>query len=470
MSLSFRELFKNKNVKIFSLAITILVVILTGVIGVRKAQAATVCSPATAITVPFAKDGVGDVCLQASSLCNNINSWNLTTLEVNGTSYLNTYVAGSSIAPLNGGFTIHYVSTVAWGHFEIDAPCGTSPTATTGVVLTATRTNTPIMLTPTGSKAFTATITRTSTITITPTGSRPASTSTRTPTRTITPSAVAETVAPTRTVTVTPTGSKPPSTSTPTRTSTATSIPVITNTPTTVVSAGCGTLVLCDTFEGQTVGTAPSGLWQPIYPDCSGTGTVTVDSTQAHSGTKSIKVDGKTGYCNHVFFGNTTNMAAIGPVVFGRVFIRPTTALGTDHIAFMAMKDANDGNKNLRFGGQGQVMAWNRESDDATVPSMSPVGISTSTGLPVNQWSCLEMEIDGNNGFLQVWLNGTSIAGLTVDGVSTADIDAAWRASKPVWHPSLTDLKFGWESYSSGDNTLWFDDVAFGASRVGCGS
>ncbi len=280
MSLSFRTLFKNKNVKIFSLAITILVVILTGVIGVRKAQAATVCSPATAITVPFAKDGVGDVCLQASLLCTNINSWNLTTLEVNGTSYLNTYVAASSIAPLNGGFTIHYVSTVAWGHFEIDAPCGTSPTATTGVVLTATRTNTPvIMLTPTGSKAFTATITRTTTITITPTGSKPASTSTPTRTKTPTPtgSKAASTSTVTRTITVTPTGSKAASTSTPTRTSTATNIPVLTSTATTVVSAGCGTLVLCDTFEGQTVGTAPSGLWQPIYPDCSGTGTVVVD-------------------------------------------------------------------------------------------------------------------------------------------------------------------------------------------------
>jgi hypothetical protein len=238
----------------------------------------------------------------------------------------------------------------------------------------------------------------------------------------------------------------------------------------TIVSTGCGSLAICDGFESQTLGAAPSGSWQMIYPDCQGTGTAIVDSTQAHAGTRSIKVDGKTGYCNHVFFGNTTNIAAIGPVVYGRVFIRPSTALGTDHIAFIAMKDVNDGNKNLRFGGQGQVMAWNRESDDATAPSMSPVGISTSVGLPVNQWSCLELKVDGTNGFLQVWLNGTNIAGLTVDGVPTADIDSAWISSRPSWHPSLTDVKFGWESYSSGDNVLWFDDVAFGSSRIGCGS
>jgi hypothetical protein len=206
-----------------------------------------------------------------------------------------------------------------------------------------------------------------------------------------------------------------------------------------------------------------------IYPDCQGTGTALVDSTQAHTGTKAIKVDGKTGYCNHVFFGNTTNVAAIGPVVYVRLFIRPSTALGTDHIAFIAMKDVVDA-KNLRFGGQGQVMAWNRESDDATAPSMSPVGISTSVGMPINQWSCLELKVDGTNGYLQAWLNGNSIAGLTVDGTATADIDQAWISSKPSWHPSLSDIKFGWESYSSGDNVLWFDDVALGSSRIGCGS
>ena len=132
------------NIRRFSLAIAVLVVILAAAIGIthQNASAATVCSPATAISVPYAKDGVGDVCLVATSLCSYINSWNLTTLEVNGTSYLNTYVAAGSIAPLNGAYTIRYVSTVGWGHFEIAGTCGAVPTATTGVAPTATRTPT----------------------------------------------------------------------------------------------------------------------------------------------------------------------------------------------------------------------------------------------------------------------------------------------------------------------------------------
>ena len=206
-----------------------------------------------------------------------------------------------------------------------------------------------------------------------------------------------------------------------------------------------------------------------IYPSCQGTGTATVDTAQAHSGTKSIRIDGGGGFCNHVFFGNTSKIAGIGPVLYGRIFVRMSTALGVSHVTFMAMTDVNDGGKNLRFGGQGQVMAWNRESDDATVPSMSPVGISMSASLPVNQWSCLEFKVDGTNGFLQAWLNGSEVLGLAVDGVATTDIDAQWK-TRTNWHPSLSDVKIGWESYSTDANTLWFDDVAFGATRIGCGS
>lgn len=44
----------------------------------------------------------------------------------------------------------------------------------------------------------------------------------------------------------------------------------------------------------------------PIYaPDCNQGGAVTLDSTTAHSGKNSIRVDGAGGYCGHIFFGTT---------------------------------------------------------------------------------------------------------------------------------------------------------------------
>jgi len=158
-----------KSISRFSVLIILLSVLLATIVGVSGVGAQSVCSPATAISVPFTKDGSGDFCWQTSSLCDYINSWNLNTLEINGTSYLNIWASSSSIPPLGGTYTIHYVSSVAWGHFEIAGTCsGGGPTNTpvpptnTPVGSTNTpvpATNTPIPPTPTSGSCTPTTIT-----------------------------------------------------------------------------------------------------------------------------------------------------------------------------------------------------------------------------------------------------------------------------------------------------------------------
>jgi endo-1,4-beta-xylanase len=78
------------------------------------------CSPVTStITAPFTYDGAGTFCWQSSNLGSYINSWNLTSLTVNGVNELNLYVAsGSYPAKINGYWYVAYNSTVSWGHFE----------------------------------------------------------------------------------------------------------------------------------------------------------------------------------------------------------------------------------------------------------------------------------------------------------------------------------------------------------------
>lgn len=82
--------------------------------------ATSVCSPVTStITAPFTFDGAGTFCWQASTLATYINSWNVTSISVNGTSYNNVYALVSSLpAKVNGYWYISYTSAVAWGHFE----------------------------------------------------------------------------------------------------------------------------------------------------------------------------------------------------------------------------------------------------------------------------------------------------------------------------------------------------------------
>jgi lysophospholipase L1-like esterase len=78
------------------------------------------CSPVTsAITAPFTYDGAGTFCWQSSNLGAYINSWNLTSLTVNGVNETNIYVAAGSLpAKINGYWYVGYNSAVSYGHFE----------------------------------------------------------------------------------------------------------------------------------------------------------------------------------------------------------------------------------------------------------------------------------------------------------------------------------------------------------------
>ena len=78
------------------------------------------CSPVTStITAPFTFDGAGTLCWQSSNLGAYINSWNTTSVSVNGVNVTNIWVgAGSLPAKVNGFWYVSYNSSVAWGHFE----------------------------------------------------------------------------------------------------------------------------------------------------------------------------------------------------------------------------------------------------------------------------------------------------------------------------------------------------------------
>ena len=78
------------------------------------------CSPVTStITAPFTFDGAGTFCWQSSNLGSYINSWNTTSVTVNGVNESNLYVASSSYpAKINGYWYVSYNSTVSYGHFE----------------------------------------------------------------------------------------------------------------------------------------------------------------------------------------------------------------------------------------------------------------------------------------------------------------------------------------------------------------
>jgi hypothetical protein len=229
--------------------------------------------------------------------------------------------------------------------------------------------------------------------------------------------------------------------------------------------ADCTGAAVCDDFESDAVGSIPGGTWSVSTPSCSGTGAVAIDGTQAHSGQRSLKVTGAGGYCNHVFLA-TTAIAQLPGTIWQRFYVRLDTALGTDHVTFAAMHDATDA-KDLRMGGQDGVLMFNRELDDATLPEMSPQGVALSVVPSVQTWHCVETEIDGSAGTLTTYVDGAAVTGLAVGTTSTPNVDDQWHRST-AWHPVLQDARFGWESYGSATETLWFDDIAISSQRIGC--
>ena len=78
------------------------------------------CSPVTStITAPFTFDGAGTFCWQSTNLGSYINSWNTTSVTVNGVNETNLYIAsGSYPAKINGYWYVSYSSAVSYGHFE----------------------------------------------------------------------------------------------------------------------------------------------------------------------------------------------------------------------------------------------------------------------------------------------------------------------------------------------------------------
>jgi hypothetical protein len=77
------------------------------------------CSPATSKSVPITQDGAGEYCFSTSSNINYINSWNMSSLTVNGVDFTNKWASSSNLpAKINGNYYISYKGNYSWSHFE----------------------------------------------------------------------------------------------------------------------------------------------------------------------------------------------------------------------------------------------------------------------------------------------------------------------------------------------------------------
>jgi len=272
----------------------------------------------------------------------------------------------------------------------------------------------------------------------------------------------------------------PSSTTTSSSSATASSGAVTTNSSSSSSGAGgaasgCSGLPLCDGFESDTAGSPPgASLWSlSAALGCSTVpaGAITVDSTVAHSGTNSVKVEGQPNSCA-IWFGNSSAFANLGTSFFVRFYVRFGAAPGQGHGNFTAMRDSSisttpEDQADTSLGIIQEDLIWNRRSDDASLPDQDPVGLAATQAPPAaNTWSCFEYGIDETTGAIQMWVDSKEITGMEENGTAVQGISQQWL-SKP-WHPTFADVRFGFVSFGYPAMNVWYDDIAVGKQRIGC--
>ncbi|MGA7122518.1 MAG: hypothetical protein WBY94_20625 [Polyangiaceae bacterium] len=251
-------------------------------------------------------------------------------------------------------------------------------------------------------------------------------------------------------------------------------------------SGGCAGLALCDDFELDTVGGPPSAsLWTLVgLAGCSGTGNpsapqvypITIDGSQHHGDTKSAKVVG--GDSCGPFMVNTSAFAALaGGEVYGRYWMHLSdTAMTFDHAAFMALGLLRDGGAGLSVGAQdsyiqlasegagGATNTFMWQTDDGNVlPEKNSMGAAESTYVAATGFTCIEFHTSSSGKAIEVWVNGTTVAGLTSPPVPSAGTQ--WTPPSPL---APTSFGLGWVLFSGEQLTAWYDDVALSTTRIGC--
>ena len=246
----------------------------------------------------------------------------------------------------------------------------------------------------------------------------------------------------------------------------------------------CATALFCDDFEKYTAGQAPGAPWSR---QVSAGSTAAVDTSQFHSGSKSVMFVAASGSGSKTAFIRLMS-ASVLPVTpnafYGRMMFRLAAApTGDVHWTFLEESGLIAGQNYhalYRYGGQhpimngstfvGSQLMANYETPDSysgNGPSSDCWQHANKVVVPEGKWSCAEWQFDGPNNTMRFWLDGAPIAGLTVTGTGSG---CGNQPASYVWTaPTFDRMDLGWESYQQDTaRTIWIDDVVLSRTKVGC--
>ena len=183
----------------------------------------------------------------------------------------------------------------------------------------------------------------------------------------------------------------------------------------------------------------------------------------SHSGSKSVYVDGSS-YSSLFTFADASKLPTADNRVYVRTFMRVGTEMTQGHSSYMQAGPFTKSDENeIRVGFHQKQLEVNRMPTDAEQLSHLNYWNDGKYGVQfaVGQWYCVETYFNGRDDELQVWVDGQEIPDLHVTD---------WKKGFSNWSPSYQSIAFGYEKYSGGDAKIWYDDIAIGTQRIGCGA
>jgi hypothetical protein len=113
-------------------------------------------------------------------------------------------------------------------------------------------------------------------------------------------------------------------------------------------------------------------------------------------------------------------------------------------------------------GGATNTFMW--QTDEGNVlPEKNSTGAAESTYLAAAGFTCIEFHTSSSGEAIEVWVNGTTVAGLTSPPVPAAGTQ--WTPPSPL---APTSFGLGWVLFSGEQLTAWYDHVALATTRIGC--
>ncbi len=194
----------------------------------------------------------------------------------------------------------------------------------------------------------------------------------------------------------------------------------------------------------------------PWSAEVNGEGTVTIDDSVAHEGSRSAKVFGN-GFSTFLVFHDAALLPPASKRLYVRAYVRFAEPMTGGHNTFIiADLAAAPGTGNaFRLGEMNSMLMYTVSGDTHGALANENYYNDMLPGAAVvaGEFGCIEFVLDSAGPEIEVWLEGDEIPDLHHTDWPLDDYDA---------------LRFGFEKYAGPVREIWYDDIAIGTEPIGC--